>query len=144
VYRKQHIPPDEQPLFTPGDGGGPFELDGTRFGVAICADIERDDAFDQAAASGAEVVFLCAAPGLYGRRLDEASWRAGFDWWRGECLRYLPPRAQRLGIAIATATQAGSTQLEDYPGGCMAFDTRGNVMNELPDWRAGTLPVELA
>ena len=144
VYRKQHIPPDEEPMFSEGSGGGPFELAGLRFGVAICADIERDTAFENAAAAGAKAVFLCAAPGLYGRREDEAAWRSGFDWWREECLRYLPGRSQRLGITIATATQAGSTPLEDYPGGCMMFDVGDEMVSELPDWRAGALVVELA
>ena len=144
AYRKQHIPPDEVPLFAEGMGGGPFEVPGLRFGVAICADIERDTAFEDAAAAGAKAVFLCAAPGLYGRREDEAAWRSGFNWWRDECLRHLPGRSQPLGITIATATQAGSTPLEDYPGGCMVFDVGGEVVSELPDWRAGALVVELS
>lgn len=144
VYRKQHIPGDEEPLFSAGNGGGTFELPGLRFGVAICADIERDDAFDQASAGGATAVFLCAAPGLYGRRESDAAWRSGFNWWREECLRYLGERSQRLGLTIATATQAGSTALEDYPGGCMVFDSAGTAVAELPDWHASALVVELS
>lgn len=144
MYRKQHIPGDEEPLFSAGNGGGTFELPGLRFGVAICADIERDDAFEQAAAGGATVVFLCAAPGLYGRRESAAAWRSGFNWWREECLRYLPARSQRLGLTIATATQAGTTALEDYPGGCMVFDSAGTAVAELSDWHASALVVELS
>lgn len=143
VYRKQRIPPDEAPLFTRGAGGGPFDLPGLRFGIAICADIETEGPFEDAAAAGSDVVFLCAAPGLYGRREDDAAWRSGFGWWREECLRYMGPRSSRLGITIATATQAGSTPLEDYPGGCMVFGRDGAVAAELSDWRAGALVVDV-
>lgn len=144
VYRKQHLGEGEDPHFAPGPGGGPWTLADSTFGVAICADSQVPDAFREAAASGASVVFLCSGPGLTGRRTDEASWQSGFDWWRGECLRLLPPYARQFGLTIATATVAGSTAVEDYPGGCMLIDRQGEVAVEVDDWRPAVLVVEVS
>lgn len=144
VYRKQHLGEGEDPHFAPGPGGGPWTLGGITFGVAVCADSQVPDAFAQAAAAGASAVFLCSGPGLTGRRTDEASWRSGYDWWRSECLRLLPPYARDFGLSIATATLAGSTVVEDYPGGCMLIDPRGDVIAEVDDWRPAVLVIEVS
>ncbi|HEY4669769.1 MAG TPA: nitrilase-related carbon-nitrogen hydrolase [Tepidiformaceae bacterium] len=144
VYRKQHLGEDEGPHFAPGHGGGPWTFEGVTFGVAVCADSQVPDAFEQAAAAGASVVFLCSGPGLTGRRTDDASWRAGYDWWRGECLRLLPSYARQFGLTIATATLAGSTVVEDYPGGNMVIDPGGEVVLEGEDWHPTVVVIEVA
>jgi predicted amidohydrolase len=48
-----------------------------------------------------------------------------------------------LGLWIALAGQAGSTEDEDFPGlaGLVAPD--GTVSARLPDWREGTLIVDV-
>ena len=50
---------------------------------ALCAEAGFDGPFDAAAAAGAGVVLFPAAPGLFGRRTGEGSWRSGFAWWEG-------------------------------------------------------------
>ena len=144
VQRKRHlgdgeesftaVAPSETAVF---DGGG------VACGVVICAEAGVDHTWDASAAAGAAVLLMCSAPGLYGRRTDEASWRAGFRWWEDCGLGDARHHAARLGCWVAMATQAGSTVDEDFPGIAALVDPTGEVMARLPDWRPGTLVVDV-
>src|SRR5689334_10010326 len=142
VQRKRHLGEDEG-AFTPATGSVVFDHAGTRFGVAICAEAGFDGPFDAAAAEGAGLVLFPAAPGLYGRRTDEASWRRGFDWWKGSALGDARRHARRRGQWIALAGQAGSTVDEDFPGLAALVGPDGTVTARLPDWRPGVLLTEI-
>jgi predicted amidohydrolase len=142
VQRKRHLGEGED-YYTAASESAVFDVAGTRFGIAICAEAGYDGPFDRAAASGAGLVLFPAAPGLYGRRTDEASWRAGFDWWEGCSLGDARRHAARLGLWIALAGQAGSTEDEDFPGLAALVSPAGEVTGRLPDWRAGTLVVDV-
>ncbi len=147
VYRKRHLGEGEPGLFTAGaDAGAESVVTGKaddRFGIAVCADYEVPDEFEYAARNGARTVFHPSAPGLWGRRTDEASWRNGFDWWRGSCIENHGQRAKELGISIAVVTQAGVTEDEDFPGWAAVIGPDGRVKTELPDWHAANLVVDL-
>jgi predicted amidohydrolase len=142
VQRKRHLGEGEE-AFTPATGCAVFDHAGVRFGVAICAEAGFDAPFDDAAAAGAQLVLFPAAPGLYGRRTDEASWRSGFSWWEGSSLGDAGRHARRLGLWIAQAGQAGSTVDEDFPGLAAVTDPDGQVTARLPDWRAGVLTASI-
>jgi predicted amidohydrolase len=142
VQRKRHLGEGEEE-FTAGAGAVIVSWAGIRFGVAICAEAGYDDPFDDAAAGGARLVLFPAAPGLHGRRTDAASWRAGLDWWQGCGLGDARRHARRLGLWIALAGQAGSTVDEDFPGLAALVAPDGTIAGRLPDWRAGTLRVEI-
>lgn len=142
VQRKRHLGDGEE-AFTPATGNAVFEHAGTRLGVAICAEAGFDAPFDSAAAGGARLVLFPAAPGLYGRRTDDASWRAGFSWWQGCSLGDARRHARRLGLWIALAGQAGVTEDEDFPGFAALVGPDGEVTARLPDWREGTLIVDV-
>ncbi len=142
VYRKRHLGEDEQG-YTTGDGVGVFQLGAARFGVTLCAESQVDFPWDDAAAGGAAVVFFCSAPGLYGRRTDERGWRDGHAWWLSQGLGDAVRHARRLGVPVAMATQAGSTEDEDFPGLAALVSPAGEVAR-LPDWRAGSLVVDVA
>jgi predicted amidohydrolase len=114
VQRKRHLGEGEE-AFTPATGAVVFDHAGTRFGVAICAEAGFDGPFDAAAADGARLVLFPAAPGLYERRTDEASWHEGFAWWEGSALGDARRQARRRGLWIALAGQAGATVDEDFP-----------------------------
>lgn len=146
VQRKRHLGDDEvgfraaavsETVVFEAEGGG------ARCGAIICAEAGVDRTWDACAAAGAEVLFMCAAPGLYGRRTDEASWRRGFEWWEGCGLGDAGRHARRLRRWVALATQAGSTEDEDFPGIAALVSPRGEVVDRLPDWRAGTLVVDV-
>jgi predicted amidohydrolase len=142
VQRKRHLGEGEE-AFTAGTGAVIFEHAGARFGVAICAEAGFDGPFDAAAAAGAGVVLFPAAPGLYGRRTGESSWRSGFAWWEGSALGDARRHARRLGLWIALAGQAGSTVDEDFPGLAALVGPDGGVVARLPDWRPGALLVDI-
>jgi NAD+ synthase (glutamine-hydrolysing) len=141
-YRKRHLGEDEDG-FTPGTRPAVFRLGALSFGIAICAEGGVDYPFDEPAAAGAEVVFLCAAPGLYGRRVTEEEWRGGFEWWESAGLADARRHAKRTGAWVAVATQAGSTCDEDFPGIAALVAPTGEVVSRLPGWRPGMLVVDV-
>jgi predicted amidohydrolase len=142
VQRKRHLGPGEEP-FTAARASHTFEHAGTRFGIAICAEGGHDAPFDAARAGGADLVLFPAAPGLYGRRTDEEAWRAGHSWWEGCALGDAGRHARRLGLWVALAGQAGSTEDEDFPGLAALVTPDGEVADRLPDWREGVLTVDI-
>jgi predicted amidohydrolase len=142
VQRKRYLGADEE-AFTAATESAVFEHTGVRFGIAICAEAGHDAPFDAAANANAQLVLFPAAPGLYGRRTDEASWRSGFAWWEQASLGDASRHARRLGLWIAQAGQAGSTVDEDFPGLAALTGPDGNVVARLPDWRAGVLKVAI-
>jgi predicted amidohydrolase len=140
-YQKRTLGDDEE-SYAAGSRPSRFTLGTTPVGIAICAEGGVDAPFDDAAAAGAPVVFFCAAPGLYGRRLDESGWQSGFDWWSRSALGDATRHARRLGLWIALSTQAGATADEDFPGLAALVDPTGTVVNALPDWHEATLLVD--
>jgi predicted amidohydrolase len=140
--RKRHLGEGEE-AFTAATEPVIFSCAGARFGVAICAEAGYDGPFDAAAAGGARLVLFPAAPGLYGRRTGEASWREGFAWWEGSALGDARRHARRLGLWIALAGQAGSTVDEDFPGLAALVGPDGEVTVRLPDWRPGVLVADI-
>ena len=103
----------------------------------------RRDRGEPRPASAGEESFAAAAPGMYGRRTTEDSWRAGFSWWTGCGLGDAQRHARRLGLWIALAGQAGTTEDEDFPGLAALVSPDGSVSAQLPDWREGTLVVDI-
>ena len=142
VQRKRYLGDGEE-AFVPAAESAVFEVAGVRFGIAICAEAGHDAPFDAAAAAGASLVLFPAAPGLYGRRTDDASWQEGFSWWEGCGLADARRHARRLGLWIAMTGQAGSTADEDFPGLAALIRPDGTVAARLPDWHPGTLTVDI-
>jgi predicted amidohydrolase len=142
IQRKRHLGEDEHPYST-GSDAVVFELCSHRVGIIICAEGDVDWTWNATIEAGAEAVLFCSAPGLYGRRTDEASWRAGFEWWDTHGLGNAIRHAKRLRVPVAMATQAGTTVDEDFPGIAALVSSEGTVIDRLPDWRVGTLLVDL-
>jgi predicted amidohydrolase len=143
VQRKRHLGEGEE-MFTAADPGAcVVDLHGTAVGLAICAEAHHVAPFADAAEGGATAVLVSSAPGLRGRRTDEAGWRDGFDWWRSSALADLRPKAIAHNLSIAIASQSGMTEDEDFPGWGALIRPDGSVAAELPDWREATLVVEL-
>lgn len=142
VQRKRFLGEDEQG-FAASSETAVFELGATKFGAIICAEAGTDFTWDESAVAGASVLFFCAAPGLYGRRTDEASWREGLQWWESGGLADACHHAARVGLWVAMVTQAGSTSDEDFPGIAALVAPTGDVVERLADWRPGTLVVDI-
>jgi predicted amidohydrolase len=128
-YRKRHIVDEEVAWFSPGDHTPTFHLRLTQgeitCALAVCADSNNPAVFADAARGGTKIVFHSSAPGLYGRRTDEASWEAGFSWYKSYLAERLPRYAREHGLYIAVATQTGATVDEDFPGGSFVFGPDG-------------------
>jgi predicted amidohydrolase len=142
AQRKRHLGEDELRYST---GAAPlvFARRAQHFGIVICAEGDVDWTWDATIAAGAETVLFCSAPGLYGRRTDDAAWRSGFEWWEGHGLGGARRHARRLGVRVAMATQAGTTADEDFPGIAALVSADGSIVDRLPDWRPGTVIVDL-
>jgi predicted amidohydrolase len=141
-YRKKTIKNEEADWFSPGVTVPVFTHDGLTFGIAICADIGNQEVFADCAQQGAQIVFELAAPGLYGEQATR-NWRSGFEWWEGECQKYLSQYTQEYSIWVAVATQAGRTVDEDFPGGGYVFAPDGRRLYATPDWSPGALYLEI-
>jgi predicted amidohydrolase len=142
AYRKRHLGEGEE-AYSTGTGRATFGLGRLRFGIAICAESRVGYPFDEPVRDGAGVIFFCAAPGLYGRCTGEEGWRRGHAWWESEGLGAARRHAKRTGAWVALATQAGATADEDFPGIAALVAPSGEVVARLPDWRPGTLIVDL-
>jgi predicted amidohydrolase len=142
VQRKRHLGEDEVG-FGVSSETAVFEYGAARFGAIICAESGPDFTWDANTAAGASVTFLCAAPGLYGRRTDKTSWRAGIEWWESDGLANARRNAQRLGQWVGMATQAGATVDEDFPGIAALIAPTGEIVERTPDWRPGSLIVDI-
>jgi len=137
-YRKRHIVDEEANWFSAGDHTPLFQLrlpqGGVDVALAVCADSDNPAIFADAAQGGAQIVLHSSAPGLYGRRTDEASWQEGFDWYKSYLRERLPRYAREYGLYIAVATQTGATMDEDFPGGSFVFGPEGECLLASPDW----------
>jgi predicted amidohydrolase len=142
IQRKRHLGEDEIG-FTAARETAVFEFGAARFGAIICAESGPEFTWDASAAAGASLLFLCSAPGLYGRRTDETTWRDGFEWWESCGLADARRNAQRLGVWVAMATQAGSTVDEDFPGIAALVSPTGEIVARSPDWSPATLVVDI-
>jgi predicted amidohydrolase len=146
-YRKRHIVDEEVEWFSPGDTTPVFRLQlaggEVACALAICADSDNPTVFADAARSGAQIIFHSSAPGLYGRRTDDAAWQSGFDWYTKHLAERLPAYARRHGMYIAVATQTGSTVDEDFPGGSFVFGPDGECLAASPDYGEMLLICEL-
>ena len=142
-YRKMNITGDEVAMFSPGSETLVMDRDGVKFGVLTCADQDRDDLFSLCAQSGARIVLLPSAPGLFGAQARR-DWKSGYQWWREECMKGIGAYARTLGIWTASTSQAGRTTDEDFPGGGYIFDDRGRLAAETPDWSEGMIVYDIA
>ena len=142
VQRKRKLGDDERG-FSVGTDTAVFEYGAARFGTVICAEAHTEFVWDATAATGAPLALVCSAPGLYERRTTEEAWRNGFEWWEGHGLGDARRQAERLGLWVAMATQAGATVDEDFPGIAALIAPTGEVVERLPDWRPGTLIVDV-
>jgi predicted amidohydrolase len=142
THRKRHLGEGEDG-FARGTVTRCFEHDGVAFGVAICAESSVAELFDDAVDAGARLVVLCAAPGLDGRRTDDAAFADGLAWWETAGLADMQRHARRRSTWCAIATQAGATVDEEFPGLAAVIAPDGRVVARTPDWREATLHFDI-
>jgi len=134
VYRKVHIAPPEQAVFTPGEAVPVFEFAGVRFGIQLCYDAHFPDLSTVMAQKGADVIFM---PHASPRGTPEEKYRS----WR----RHLPARAFDNSLFVIACNQAGenSNGLR-FPGIALAIDPSGNVIEKDLSGREGMIVTDLS
>lgn len=120
VYRKLHIAPPEQGLFSAGSRIPVFDAAGIRFGIQLCYDAHFPDLATQMALKGAEILFIPhASPrGTPSQKLD--SW-----------MRHLPARAYDNSLFVVACNQVGENgEGLAFPGIAMAIGPDGRTIKK--------------
>ncbi len=128
--------------FSPGEEIKVFHYQDLKYGIAICADIDGENIFEEYARQGVQIVFELAAPGLYGEQATR-NWESGYKWWEGVCLKRFEKYAAKYGIWIAVATAAGRTIDEDFPGGGYLFAPDGTRVYATKDGKPCEVYLEI-
>ncbi|MBT8350583.1 MAG: nitrilase [Deltaproteobacteria bacterium] len=118
TYRKLHIAPPEQKLFSPGRKIPLFEFHGVKFGIQLCYDAHFPELSTQMALKGAEVIFF-----------PHASPRGTPDEKFTSWMRHLTARAYDNGIFVVACNQVGENGTGlSFPGIAVVIDPSGNLI----------------
>jgi len=120
VYRKVHIPPPEQGMFSPADQVPVFPIKGVSCGVQLCYDAHFPELSTRMAVKGADVIFFPHASPRGTPEEKYASW-----------MRHLPARAYDNGIFVLACNQTGDNgQGLQFPGIAMALGPDGRLLKK--------------
>jgi predicted amidohydrolase len=127
-YRKTHLGKSELPYFTPGEVLPVFNSDKAIFGVAICWDLHFPEVTTILALQGAEIIFAPhASPSIVGDR-------------KGIWLKYLTARAYDNSAFLVACNLVGNGGgKQQFCGGALMLDPKGNIIAEAFDNREGLL-----
>lgn len=120
VYRKLHIAPPEQNIFTPGDRIPLFDAKGVKFGIQLCYDAHFPELSTHMAIKGADLIFF---PHASPRGTPEDKYRS----W----MRHLPARAFDNGLFIVACNQTGENEKGlCFPGIAVIIGPSGNIIKK--------------
>ena len=120
VYRKLHIAPPEQDIFTPGDTIPLFDARGVKFGIQLCYDAHFPELSTHMAIKGADLIFI---PHASPRGTPEEKYRS----W----MRHLMARAFDNGLFIVACNQTGENEKGLYfPGLAVIIGPSGKVIKK--------------
>ncbi len=124
VYRKLHIAPTEQAMYTAGGDIPVFEFQGITFGIQLCYDAHFPELSTRMAMQGAEMIFLPHASPR-GRAIDKhRSW-----------MRHLPARAYDNSLFVIACNQTGDNEKGlCFPGNAVVIGPSGHIQKE---WTSG-------
>ncbi len=135
IFRKLHLAPPEQDLFSPGNDIPLFKVDKTTFGVQLCYDAHFPELMTRMALSGADVVFIPHASPSRGMTA-----RAKHQSW----MRHLPARAYDNGLFIVACNQTGDNGNGlHFPGNAVIIGPSGNILDKKLDDGEGVVVVDL-
>jgi predicted amidohydrolase len=118
VYRKLHIAPPEQGIFTPGNAVPLFDADGIKFGIQLCYDSHFPELATHMAVKGADVIFIPHASPRGTPREKYSSW-----------MRHLAARAFDNSLFIVACNQIGDNEKGlCFPGISTIIGPSGNVI----------------
>ncbi len=133
IYRKPHLAPPEQGIYSPGNAVPLFTFRGVCFGVQLCYDAHFPELTTRMAMNGADVIFIPHASPRGEASEKHASW-----------MRHLPARAFDNGVFIVACNQVGENGLGlSFPGNAVALDPSGNIIDTLLEGKEGMLMADL-
>jgi predicted amidohydrolase len=121
---KNQLAPSEDPFYVPGDGRQLFEVNGTKFGVAICHEGWRyPETVRWAAVRGARIVFHPHHTGSdrEGVRLTEFGSATAPYYEKAMMMRSIENTIYFASVNYALRFQESATCLIDPSGQCQAF-----------------------
>ena len=133
VYRKVHIAPPEEAVFSPGDRVPLIDVVGVKLGLQLCYDAHFPELSTRMAVDGADIIFMPhASPrGIPREKLN--SW-----------MRHMTARAFDNGIFIVACNQVGVNQKGlEFPGLALDIGPSGNVLEEYTTGDEGMLVTDL-
>lgn len=132
-YRKLHIAPPEEAVFSHGQEVALFNILGVKLGVQLCYDAHFPGLASRMAVDGADVIFMPhASPrGTPQKKLD--SW-----------MRHLSARAFDNSVFIVACNQVGENKLGlEFPGLAVVIGPSGNILKDKTTDREGMLVTDL-
>jgi len=135
VYRKLHLAPPEQPIFTPGDEVPLFKVAPMTCGIQLCYDAHFPELTTRMALDGADIVFVPHASPTR----DQTAQDKHQSW-----MRHLRARSYDNGLFIVACNQTGrnGNGLE-FPGNAVVIDPSGNILAKKLDDKEGLVVVDL-
>jgi predicted amidohydrolase len=120
VYRKLHIAPPEQGIFTPGDAIPLFSAGDVKFGIQLCYDSHFPELSTYMAIKGADLIII---PHASPRGTPQEKYRS----W----MRHLAARAFDNGLFVVACNQIGENEKGlHFPGISMVIGPSGNVIEK--------------
>jgi predicted amidohydrolase len=118
IYRKLHIAPSEQAVFSHGKQVPLFNIRGVKLGIQLCYDAHFPELATRMALDGADIIFM---PHASPRRTPQEK----LDSW----MRHLSARAFDNGVFIVACNQVGENQKGlDFPGLAVVIGPSGDVL----------------
>ena len=118
VYRKLHIAPPEQAVFSHGTKVPLINILGVNLGIQLCYDAHFPELATRMAVDGADIIFMPHASPRGTPQEKSNSW-----------MRHLTARAFDNGIFIVAGNQSGNNQKGlDFPGIAMVIGPSGDVL----------------
>jgi N-carbamoylputrescine amidase len=132
-YRKVHLAPPEQGLFTPAESFSVFEHGAWRFGIQLCYDSHFPELSTCMALGGAEVLFMPHASPRGTSREKYRSW-----------CRHLTARAYDNALFVVACNQAGDNGAGlTFPAIVLAIGPDGTELAAYLESAPGMVMVEL-
>jgi len=135
VYRKLHLAPPEQALYSAGTDVPLFKVGGTTCGIQLCYDAHFPEFSTRMALAGADVIFVPHASPSRGMSVADKhqSW-----------MRHLPARAYDNALFIVACNLCGDNcNGLDFPGNALIVDPSGNILDTKLDGEEGLLIMHL-
>lgn len=134
VYRKCHLSPVEQQLYSSGDAFPVFNVTDATFGIELCYDTHFPEMSTLLTLGGAEILFCLHASPRGSPTEKQRSW-----------MRHLTARAYDNGVFVVACNQTGENNdgLE-FPGLSFALNPSGEVIDEDISGDEGILITDLA